>query len=74
MLYKFIGYSFSILFYVLYLLFRNVEGIRHFLQLEELILDNNEISDEANFPTMSKLHTLTINKNNVSLIVCFVTI
>lgn len=48
---------------------RNIDGLHHFAELEELFLDNNEISEESNLPLMSKLHTLTLNKNNVSFIV-----
>lgn len=48
---------------------RNIDGLQHFAELEELFLDNNEISEESNLPLMSKLHTLTLNKNNVSFVV-----
>ena len=48
---------------------RSLEGIEKFLMLQELILDNNQLTDESlsNFPSLPHLHTLTLNKNKVSL-------
>ena len=44
----------------------NVKGLEAFVDLEELMLDNNDLTDEINFPNLPKLRTLSINKNKVS--------
>lgn len=44
--------------------------MERFEAIEELILDNNEIDDDAEFPQLKHLHTLTLNKNNVSFSLC----
>lgn len=42
-----------------------VKGLECFVDLEELILDNNELTDDVNFPNLAKLATLSVNKNRV---------
>ena len=46
---------------------RSLDGLERFTQLEELVLDNNSLDDNVMFPRLNHLHTLTINKNSVSL-------
>lgn len=43
----------------------NVKGLEKFVDLEELILDNNELTDDVNFPNLAKLVTLSVNKNRI---------
>lgn len=43
----------------------NVKGLEAFVDLEELVLDNNDLTDDINFPNFPKLRTLSINKNKV---------
>ena len=43
----------------------NVKGLEKFVDLEELILDNNELTDDINFPNLAKLVTLSVNKNRI---------
>ena len=52
--------------------FRSLRGLSSFVCLEELILDNNNLNDNAllEIPHMPKLHTLTLNKNKVNVLVC----
>ena len=45
----------------------DLEGIQGFTELRELILDGNEIDDDVIFPVLEYVHTLTMNKNKVSL-------
>ncbi|KAK3609641.1 hypothetical protein CHS0354_028845 [Potamilus streckersoni] len=45
---------------------RNLQRLEEFPNLEELILDNNELGDDAHFPTLKLLHTLTLNKNKLT--------
>ena len=45
--------------------FSNLSGLEHFKFLKELVLDNNELTDEVIFPYLKELHTLTLNKNKV---------
>lgn len=45
---------------------RSVKGLVGFDKLVELVLDNNNLGDDIDFPAMEKLETLTVNKNNVS--------
>ena len=49
------------------LLCRALDGLSSFVKLEELVLDNNELTDQAMsaFPNMPALHTLSANKNKV---------
>ena len=44
-----------------------LEGLDKFEILEELILDNNDVTDEAisKLPHLPNLHTLSANKNNI---------
>ncbi|GFO38127.1 leucine-rich repeat-containing protein c10orf11-like protein [Plakobranchus ocellatus] len=44
----------------------SVAGLEHFKFLKELILDNNELSDDVTFPYLKELHTLTLNKNSLT--------
>ena len=37
-----------------------------FDKLRELVLDNNNLSDDLELPKLKQLETLTVNKNNVS--------
>ena len=46
---------------------RSLSGLEKFSQLRELILDNNELNDDAVFPIMKSLTTLYLNKNRVSV-------
>lgn len=41
-------------------------GIEQFPVLEELILDNNQLPDSTTFPSLPKLHTLSLNKNCIN--------
>lgn len=45
----------------------NLKGLNGFQTLQELILDNNELNDNIQFPFLPYLHTLSLNKNNVSI-------
>ena len=49
-----------------YLIFRSLEGLDTYDMLTELVLDNNLIDDKTEFPKLSALTTLTLNKNCVS--------
>lgn len=53
------------------LYFSTLKGLENFTDLEELVLDNNWIDDDTEFPALNSLHTLTLNKNNVSFIFLF---
>jgi hypothetical protein len=45
---------------------RSVEGVEQFARLEELVLDNNELTDSSlALPLLPRLHTLTLNKNQI---------
>jgi Leucine-rich repeat (LRR) protein len=46
--------------------FRCLDGIEKFQGMEELILDNNNITEGTDFPNLPKLHTLMLNKNKIS--------
>ena len=54
---------------LLYFLFiRSLDGLENFKVLEELVLDNNDLEDAAlSLPHLPRLHTLTLNKNQISL-------
>lgn len=47
---------------------RSLHGIEEFVNLQELVLDNNCLGDDVQFPKLELLHTLTLNKNKVSFI------
>ncbi|XP_069741572.1 leucine-rich melanocyte differentiation-associated protein isoform X2 [Narcine bancroftii] len=47
-------------------LLRSLEGLEEFICLEELILDNNLLRSDLQLPGLPHLHTLTINKNQIS--------
>ncbi|XP_077895825.1 leucine-rich melanocyte differentiation-associated protein isoform X2 [Ictidomys tridecemlineatus] len=44
----------------------SLEGLSAFRSLEELILDNNLLGDDLVLPGLPQLHTLTLNKNQIS--------
>lgn len=46
---------------------KSLEGIEKFAVLEELVLDNNQLTDDSlsNIPSLPHLRTLTLNKNNI---------
>lgn len=46
----------------------SLKGLEAFTHLEELVLDNNQLSDSLIFPSLPHLHTLSLNKNLVRLI------
>lgn len=43
-----------------------LKGLEAFPHLEELIVDNNQLSDSLLFATISTLHTLSLNKNQIT--------
>lgn len=45
---------------------RNVNGLEKFVQLRDLILDNNELADDVTFPHINTLDTLFLNKNRIT--------
>ncbi|XP_069467637.1 leucine-rich melanocyte differentiation-associated protein-like [Ambystoma mexicanum] len=45
---------------------RALQGLEEFAGLEELILDNNLLGNELRLPSLPRLHTLTLNKNQIS--------
>ncbi|CAO2590651.1 Leucine-rich melanocyte differentiation-associated protein, partial [Lemmus lemmus] len=45
---------------------RSLEGLSAFRSLEELILDNNLLGDDLVLPRLPHLHTLTLNKNQIT--------
>ncbi|XP_053548862.1 leucine-rich melanocyte differentiation-associated protein [Bombina bombina] len=45
---------------------RSLDGLEGFKCLEELILDNNLLEDKVLLPPLLKLHTLTLNKNQLT--------
>uniref|UniRef100_A0A8C2MG86 Leucine-rich melanocyte differentiation-associated protein n=1 Tax=Cricetulus griseus TaxID=10029 RepID=A0A8C2MG86_CRIGR len=47
-------------------LLRSLEGLSAFRSLEELILDNNLFGDDLVLPRLPHLHTLTLNKNQIT--------
>ncbi|XP_006818104.1 leucine-rich melanocyte differentiation-associated protein-like [Saccoglossus kowalevskii] len=51
---------------------RTLEGIDKFLNLQELVLDNNNLDDTLVFPHLPHLHILTVNKNKITDIDAFV--
>ncbi|NXF01872.1 LRMDA protein, partial [Smithornis capensis] len=51
---------------VAFVICRSVEGLKTFIYLEELILDNNLLGNDLLLPRLPHLHTLTLNKNQIS--------
>ncbi|XP_053088407.1 leucine-rich melanocyte differentiation-associated protein isoform X2 [Pangasianodon hypophthalmus] len=45
---------------------RSLTGLNAFSQLEELIVDNNLLGNDLRLPRLPQLHTLTLNKNQLS--------
>uniref|UniRef100_A0A8C3B5M0 Leucine rich melanocyte differentiation associated n=1 Tax=Cairina moschata TaxID=8855 RepID=A0A8C3B5M0_CAIMO len=45
---------------------RSLEGLKTFSYLEELILDNNLLGNDLLLPRLPHLHTLTLNKNQIT--------
>ncbi|XP_003384257.1 PREDICTED: leucine-rich repeat-containing protein C10orf11 homolog [Amphimedon queenslandica] len=45
---------------------KSLDGLENFKVLEELVLDNNDLTDAAlSLPHLPRLHTLTLNKNQI---------
>lgn len=44
-----------------------LKGIEGFPLLKELVLDNNQLTDSLTIPFLADLHTLSLNKNRVSI-------
>ncbi|NWX01896.1 LRMDA protein, partial [Caloenas nicobarica] len=51
---------------VAFVVCRSLEGLKTFSYLEELILDNNLLGNDLRLPRLPHLHTLTLNKNQIS--------
>ncbi|XP_070608114.1 leucine-rich melanocyte differentiation-associated protein [Erythrolamprus reginae] len=47
-------------------LLRSLEGLEAFSSLEELILDNNLLQSDLRLPSLPHLHTLMLNKNQIT--------
>ncbi|XP_075073183.1 leucine-rich melanocyte differentiation-associated protein isoform X2 [Mixophyes fleayi] len=47
-------------------LLQSLDGLEGFVCLKELILDNNLLGNHVCFPSLPYLHTLTVNKNQIS--------
>ncbi|XP_036402590.1 leucine-rich melanocyte differentiation-associated protein [Megalops cyprinoides] len=45
---------------------RSLTGLKAFSQLEELIVDNNLLGNDLQLPRLPHLHTLTLNKNQIT--------
>lgn len=45
---------------------RSLAGLKMFTELEELVVDNNLLGNDLELPGLPKLHTLTLNKNQIS--------
>lgn len=45
---------------------RSLAGLQMFLELEELIVDNNQLGNDLRLPRLPHLHTLTLNKNQLT--------
>ncbi|TNM99923.1 hypothetical protein fugu_012956, partial [Takifugu bimaculatus] len=45
---------------------RSLAGLRPFAELEELVVDNNLLGNDLRLPRLANLHTLTLNKNQIS--------
>jgi len=59
---KFLDLSFNCL--------TTLRGVEKFPNLEELVLDNNKLSDNIFVPHLPNLQILSLNKNNVSHVKC----
>ena len=44
---------------------RSLDEVEHFVKLDSLILDNNELTDSAVFPSLPGLKTLSLNNNQL---------
>ncbi|TWW78961.1 Leucine-rich melanocyte differentiation-associated protein [Takifugu flavidus] len=44
----------------------SLAGLRPFAELEELVVDNNLLGNDLRLPRLANLHTLTLNKNQIS--------
>ncbi|KAM9324983.1 leucine-rich melanocyte differentiation-associated protein [Gastrophryne carolinensis] len=53
-------------------LLQSLNGLEGFQCLEELILDNNQLGNCVSYPSLPFLHTLTINKNQISFLINYV--
>ncbi|KAI1291927.1 hypothetical protein HDE_07320 [Halotydeus destructor] len=49
---------------------QNLEGIKSFSNLEELVLDNNELGDDIAFDWNANLVLLSLNKNKITKLDC----
>uniref|UniRef100_A0A665X2Y9 Leucine rich melanocyte differentiation associated n=1 Tax=Echeneis naucrates TaxID=173247 RepID=A0A665X2Y9_ECHNA len=47
-------------------LFLSLAGLKMFTELEELVVDNNLLGNDLQLPKLPNLHTLTLNKNQIS--------
>nr|XP_061791494.1 leucine-rich melanocyte differentiation-associated protein-like [Nerophis lumbriciformis] len=45
---------------------RSLAGLGMFTELEELVVDNNLLGNDLRLPGLPNLHTLTLNKNNLT--------
>uniref|UniRef100_A0A4W5NVJ9 Leucine rich melanocyte differentiation associated n=1 Tax=Hucho hucho TaxID=62062 RepID=A0A4W5NVJ9_9TELE len=45
---------------------RSLAGLKAFTGLEELVVDNNLLGNDLQLPRLPTLHTLTLNKNQIS--------
>uniref|UniRef100_A0A665X2Y4 Leucine rich melanocyte differentiation associated n=1 Tax=Echeneis naucrates TaxID=173247 RepID=A0A665X2Y4_ECHNA len=45
---------------------RSLAGLKMFTELEELVVDNNLLGNDLQLPKLPNLHTLTLNKNQIS--------
>uniref|UniRef100_A0AAY4AVF7 Leucine-rich melanocyte differentiation-associated protein n=1 Tax=Denticeps clupeoides TaxID=299321 RepID=A0AAY4AVF7_9TELE len=45
---------------------RSLAGLKDFSELEELIVDNNLLGNDLGLPRLPHLHTLTLNKNQIT--------
>uniref|UniRef100_A0A8C8HS21 Leucine rich melanocyte differentiation associated n=1 Tax=Oncorhynchus tshawytscha TaxID=74940 RepID=A0A8C8HS21_ONCTS len=46
--------------------FRSLAGLKAFTGLEELVVDNNLLGNDLQLPRLPTLHTLTLNKNQLT--------
>ncbi|KAM7408630.1 hypothetical protein PAMA_002378 [Pampus argenteus] len=44
----------------------SLAGLKMFTELEELVVDNNLLGNDLQLPRLPNLHTLTLNKNQIS--------
>ncbi|XP_042289203.1 leucine-rich melanocyte differentiation-associated protein isoform X3 [Thunnus maccoyii] len=45
---------------------RSLAGLKMFTELEELVVDNNLLGNDLRLPRLPNLHTLTLNKNQLT--------